>query len=100
MAESYGTFSDVFRNITRRKFDMVIATNTSLPPARIQRIVPEIKTRYPRARIIVLSGYYSEDFVADLKKKGIDGFLPLPYEDDSLLQEVAGLLSTPAPRPE
>jgi hypothetical protein len=44
----------------------------------------------------VLSGYCPEDFVADLRQKGIDGFLTLPYEQDALLKEVDGLLSIAA----
>jgi hypothetical protein len=48
----------------------------------------------------VLSGYCPEDFVADLKQKGIDGFLSLPFAEDALLQEVADLLSKPTPQPE
>jgi len=47
----------------------------------------------------VLSGYSPEEFVADLKQKGVDGFLELPFEEDSLLEEVAGLLSQPTPCP-
>jgi len=35
--------------------------------------------------------------VADLVQKGIHGFLTLPYEQDALLAELAGLLSTPTP---
>jgi len=97
IVESYGRFSDVFQDIARRKFDLVIATNTSIPPAHILSLVPDIKARHPHARIIVLSGYCPEDFVADLKQKGIDGFLPLPYEEDALLKEVTGLLSKPTP---
>jgi DNA-binding NtrC family response regulator len=97
IVESYGRFSDVFQGIARRKFDLVIATNTSLPATHIQSIVPDIKARHPHARIIVLSGYYPGDFVADLNQQAIDGFLPLPYEEDALLKEVAGLLSKPTP---
>lgn len=88
---------DVFQDIARIKFDMVIATNTCLTPTHIQSIVPDIKARCPGTRIIVLSGYYPDDFVADLKQKGIDGFLSLPFEEDALLKEVSGLLSMPTP---
>ncbi len=73
----------------------MIVTNTSIPPAHIPSIVPEIKARHPHGRVIVLSGNSSEDFVDELKLKGIDGFLPLPFEEDALLGEVARLLSNP-----
>jgi CheY-like chemotaxis protein len=93
VAESYGRFSNVLQYLVHKRFDLVIVTNTSIPPADIPSIVPEIKARHPRGRIIVLSGYSSEDFVEDLKEKGIDRFLPLPFEEDELLGEVAGLLA-------
>ena len=78
-------------------FDLVILTNTCLTPARIRRCVPHLRARYPHARTLVLSGYSSKVFVADLRKKGIDGFLSLPYEKESLLIEIAWLLSIPSP---
>jgi hypothetical protein len=51
--------------------------------------------RYPHARTLVLSGFAPKDFVADLREKGIDAFLALPYEEESLLLEIAWLLSMP-----
>jgi DNA-binding NarL/FixJ family response regulator len=94
--ESFGGFSGALHDGPRESFDLVIITNTSIPPPRIQSILPDIKARHPHARLIVLSGYCPEDFVADLRQKGIDGFLTLPYEQDALLKEVDGLLSIAA----
>jgi two-component system cell cycle sensor histidine kinase/response regulator CckA len=96
ISESYGRFSNVLQFIVRRRFDLVILTNTSIPPVHIPSIVPEIKARHPQGRIIVLSGYFSESYAEDLKQKGIDEFFPLPFEEDALLGEVARLLSNPA----
>jgi DNA-binding NtrC family response regulator len=96
VSESYGRFSNVLQFIVRRRFDLVIVTNTSIPPAHIPSIVPDIKARHPQGRIIVLSGCSSEGFVDDLKRKGMDEFIPLPFEEDALLGEVARLLSNPA----
>lgn len=72
---------------------MVIATNTSLSPSQIQHIVPAIKAQSPDARIIVLSGFYTSDFCSDLKEKGADGCLPLPFEEVVLMNKVDELLS-------
>ena len=44
---------------------------------------------------MVLSGCYGEDFVKNLKEKGIDEFFGLPYEEKALLRGVTGLLSVP-----
>jgi DNA-binding NtrC family response regulator len=97
IVESYGRFANDLQNISNTQFDLVIATNTSLTPAQIQGIVPDIRARHPHTRIIVLSGYCSDDFVADLRQKGIHGFLPLPFGQTALLEEVAGQLSMPTP---
>ena len=96
ISESYGRFTNVFPYIVFRRFDLVIVTNTSIPPTHIPSIVPDIKSRHPDGRIIVLSGYYPLGLVTDLKQKGVDGFLPLPFEEDALLEEMARLLSGPA----
>ena len=93
LAGSYGTVPDVSFATARSTCDLVIVTNTSLPPARIHTIVPSIKARNPRVRIVVLSGYYPDDFVTELKQKGIDGFLTLPFKKDVLLKEVARQMS-------
>jgi DNA-binding NarL/FixJ family response regulator len=90
--ESFGELHDG----PHETFDLVIVTNTSVPPRQIKNIIPEIKVRLPDARLIVLSGYCPDDFVAELLHKGMDGFLPLPYDQDSLLKRVDGLLSLPA----
>jgi hypothetical protein len=82
------------RRAVSKDFDLVILTNTCLTPAHIRTCVLDVKTRYPHARTLVLSGDLPKDFVADLREKGLDGFLPLPYEEESLLLEIAWLLST------
>jgi hypothetical protein len=85
----------VGRRAASKDFDLVILTNTCLTPPHIRKCVLHVKTRYPYARTLVLSGYSPKDFVADLREKGIDGFLTLPYQEESLLLEIAWLLSTP-----
>lgn len=84
-------------NTACREFDLVIATNTSLSCNRLGAIIPDIKARCPNARIIVLSGYCAAAWVADLKQRGINEFLELPYDEGRLLKEVACLLSAPVP---
>jgi DNA-binding response OmpR family regulator len=80
---------------TARRFDLVIVTNTSLTPPEIRSTVPEIKSGHPEVRIMVLSGYIDERWVADLKLNGVDRFLPLPFKIKALLTVVSGLLLTP-----
>jgi DNA-binding NarL/FixJ family response regulator len=97
VVESYNEWSEVSRNTPAETLELVIATNTSLPPSLIRSTVPDIKAQHPGAPLIVLSGYCADDFVADLLQNGADRFLPLPFEQDALLAEVDGLLSLPTP---
>jgi DNA-binding NarL/FixJ family response regulator len=97
VAETYDTSPDVPLAVARRMCDLVIVTNTSLSPSHIRIVVADIKIRDPHTRIIVLSGYCANDFVADLKQDGIDGFLALPFEEDVLLKEIAKILAKPPP---
>jgi YesN/AraC family two-component response regulator len=73
----------------------MIATNTSLQAHQIKVAVSEIKTILPHIHTIVLSGYYSPEFVTDLKQEGIDRFLPLPFNEAALLEDVKACIRTP-----
>ncbi len=86
---------DISPELTRQNFDLVIPTNTMMSPAQIQDNIPEMKVSYPDARIMVLSGYTSDDFVADLEHKGVDGFLSLPFDENALQQQVTALCPIP-----
>jgi DNA-binding NtrC family response regulator len=95
LVESYEEFSDLWPRPGGIGVDMVIATNTSLSPARILQIVPGIKVQYPRSRILVLSGYGPREFVSALMQEGIDAFLSIPWIEAELLSAVADLLPVP-----
>jgi DNA-binding NarL/FixJ family response regulator len=95
LSETYDTSPDVSLAMAHTICDLVIITNTSLSPAHIHIVVADIKARDPHTRIIVVSGYSADDFVADLKQEGIDGFLALPFEEGVLLKEVATQLAKP-----
>jgi DNA-binding NtrC family response regulator len=81
--------------IGRGPIDLIIATNTSLSSHQLHEIIPDFKSQYPNSRIMVLSGCFGEDFVENLKEKGIDEFLELPFDANALLGRVGDLLSGP-----
>ena len=58
-------------------------------------MIPEFKSHHPKARILVMSGYFDHEWMKDLRQKGMDAYLELPFERDVLLKRVAGLLSRP-----
>jgi len=94
IVKSYGRLEEVYSELARLEYDMVILTNNSLRPGDILDLVPEIKLRFPGIRILVLSGYTSLDFVLKLKREKIDDFFPLPFKADELLPRIKELLYT------
>lgn len=69
---------------------------TTLPPARVQAVAPEIKSRFPAVPVIVVSGYSPGAFVSTLREAGVDEFLPLPVDEATLLSAVTAHLTLPA----
>lgn len=83
-----GSIEAVYRQISVKRYSLILPTNNGLTPSKILELVPEIRKRNPDAKIIVLSGHFSADFMRELRKKGIDGFLPMPFRSEELVRKV------------
>jgi DNA-binding NarL/FixJ family response regulator len=94
VVESYGRLDEVYSELDRLDYDIVIPTNNSLMPAHILDLVSGIKLRFPGIRIMVISGYNAPDFVLKLQEYRIDGFFPLPFEVEKVLPRIKELLNT------
>ncbi|MFN0157248.1 MAG: hypothetical protein ACKVRP_04145 [Bacteroidota bacterium] len=94
IVKSYGRLDEIYSELTRLEYDMVIPTNNSLRAEDIPDLVREIKLRHPRIRILVLSGYNSLDFISQLQEHEIDGFFSLPPLIDELVPRIKELLCT------
>jgi response regulator RpfG family c-di-GMP phosphodiesterase len=70
---------------------MVLLTNNGLRAIDIQALIPEIKKKYPAIKIFVLSGFSTPEFIKNLKKEGIDDFLPMPFTLDNLVEKVTSI---------
>jgi len=76
--------------MSKNAFDLIIPTNNGFPPAKILELVPEIKKRDPTIKIFVMSGHHPPDFVRQLWGKGIDDFMPLPFDVEEFMARVKG----------
>lgn len=81
----------IHAELSRKKYDMILPTNNFLSPGQIQSLIPEVKTKYPAVKIIVLSGFNTPEFVRDLKEQGIDDFLSMPFSPDDLVEKVISI---------
>jgi len=78
--------------LARIDYDLVIPTNNILSPQYILELVPVIKSKYPKAHIMVLSGYRSDDFDSKLWRCGVVDIFPLPFEMSDLVSRVEEIL--------
>jgi len=85
------TCVEIYGELSRKNYDMVLLTNNGLRPSDIQVLIPEIKKKHPGIKIFVLSGFSTPEFVRDLKEQGIDDFLSMPFSIDNLLQKMTSI---------
>ena len=83
-------YTGVDQAMSENKFDLIIPTNNGFPPPKILELIPEIKKRDPTIKIFVMSGYHPPDFVRQLWEKGIDYFMPLPFDVEEFMARVKG----------
>jgi len=88
----YNRLEQVYEELSRNPYDMVIPTNFVLTPVSITRLVPEIRSRFPLVKILVISGHAQLAYVNDLARKGADDFYALPFDWGDLVSRTRDLL--------
>jgi hypothetical protein len=96
IVKSYGCFEAIYSELSRYDYDMLIPTNNSLSPEQILELVPVIKIKFPKIKIMVLSGWVALDFITDLKRLKIDDFASLLIDHNELIAKVNELLTANA----
>jgi DNA-binding response OmpR family regulator len=81
-------YTTVDESISENKFDLIVPTNNGFPAGKILELVPEIRRRDPTVKIIVMSGHHPPEFVRELWEKGIDDFMPLPFDVEDFMARV------------
>lgn len=62
-------------------------------------LIRELRNRFPRLPIIVISGYVSRDFMAKWPELGVDEFLPKPFNMDAIRTTIDRALARAAETP-
>jgi len=76
-------------------FDLLI-TDLRMPGMSGAETITVVKQVAPAIRVIVATGFPSEDSAADCRRRGANAFLQKPFEIKELLRIVSGLLNEPA----
>lgn len=81
--------------IARRKgpFDLVLL-DMIMPGIRGEEVLGELRKRWPGIKVIVSSGYMTEEQRDKLQEYGVDGFLDKPYTDADAINTVASALGS------
>ena len=72
--------------------DLVII-EVLMPQIGGEEIFDEIRCMRPDAAVVVCGGFSEPAKVSEMLKKGLNGFIPKPYRQDKLLQQVEAVLS-------
>ncbi len=91
VVESYNNLAEIYTELERTKYDLIIPTNTSLTD--FATFLPRLIKEHPYLKIIVCSGWMSIGFQRDLKKLGIENALKLPFEPNVFVQTVKTVLT-------
>jgi len=84
---------EIVLRLSKTQYDLVVPTNLGLSPWYIPLLVSEIRTAHGTAKIVAISGYASLEVALDLAKRGIDDFIPLPFESMEVSQRINEILS-------
>lgn len=86
---------DGLRLISRNAYDLVV-TDIIMPKKEGTETISEIKARYPKLRVLAISGEArvgATDPLGLARSLGADGVLNKPFSDERFLEEVAALLA-------
>lgn len=83
---------EVYDELARNEYQILIPTNNSLTPAAILELVPEVTLRFPKIKMVVLSGFQEPEFMARIKTNSISDFFPLPFKIDEFRKRIKELL--------
>lgn len=82
----------VYDELKRKRYDLIIMTNTVMLRPEIGFVAEYVKNNYPDMRIIVLSGDTHPGFIDFLNRVPIDAFFKLPFKFISLKHKIIEIM--------
>ena len=84
--------ADVLPIIEREKVDLVLL-DLMMPRMNGLETLTALKKKSPQTRVIMLSGYGTEDYVRQAEQLGSDGFINKPFGAETLVRYVRNVLA-------
>jgi DNA-binding NtrC family response regulator len=86
------SFQEVIPNLKKGKYPLLILSNLGLPPFNIPTTVSNVRKSDHEIIIWVMSGYDNIEFINDLKTRGVDYFLRLPFDIQAFSNNVKNII--------
>lgn len=87
-----GTGGTAMSAAARGGIDLVLL-DVRLPDADGIQLIPGLRSALPAARVLLMSAFASSERVDRACQLGASGFIPKPFDQGALLENVAALLS-------
>jgi len=89
------TLGELLTLLSQNQYDMALLTNDNISKGEgMPEIVSEIKERFPRVSVIVVSGYASLSIAIDYQKRGVDDFVAVPFDLVDLIKIIRRVLAS------
>jgi CheY-like chemotaxis protein len=75
----------------KRIIDLIIL-DIIMPEMDGKEVYEQIKAEDPEARVLITSGYSKSKVREELLQKGVDGFLPKPFDIEALIKQVQNIM--------
>ncbi len=90
--------SEVLPVLRLEKVDLILL-DLMMPQMTGLETLQALKKQYPQTRVIILSGYGSEENVRQAMEMGADGFVTKPFGVETLMHHIRQVLSHPPREP-
>jgi signal transduction histidine kinase/CheY-like chemotaxis protein len=70
----------------------LIILDIIMPQMDGKQVYEQIKSFDPEARVLITSGYSKSKILDELLQKGVDGFLPKPFDIEALIKQLENIL--------
>jgi DNA-binding NtrC family response regulator len=77
--------------LKKQSFDLLLI-DVKMPKRDGLFLTKEVRKYFPEVPIIVMSGYYTSETVADALRSGATQFIPKPFRPDELLKCICQVL--------
>ena len=90
--------TEVMPVIEKEKVDLVLL-DLMMPKMDGMQTLSLIKKQSPQTRVIILSGYGTDDHVTEAERKGSDGFINKPFGAETLIRRIKTVLTSASKSP-